>query len=96
MKKKINVPMLLLNITAVVIILAGVGFGIHSFINDVSFTVLGTQIHGGIFAGVIAFLGIRYLISARKLMAEVQKTGRGFSWSNFRKDRQDKFIKADK
>ncbi|MFA7673048.1 MAG: hypothetical protein WCY62_04260 [Clostridia bacterium] len=96
MKKKICLPMVFLNITALVIILAGVAFGIHSLVNDVSFTVLGTQIHGAVFAGVIAFLGIRYLISALKLMAEVKKTGKGFSWSNFKKDRQDKFIKAEK
>ena len=96
MKKNINFPMLLLNIIAFMIILAGVAFGMHSLVNNVSFTVLGTQIHGGVFAGVIAFLGIRYLISSVKLTAEVKKTGKGFSWSNFRKDRRDKFIKADK
>ena len=37
------------------------------------------------FGAVVAFLGIRYLLSVRKLKGDVYKTTSQFSWSNFKK-----------
>lgn len=72
-------------ITSTLIILSGASLMIYSFINNVYFTVLTSQIHGAVFGTVIAFLGARYFLSVQKLKSEVYKTTSRFSWQNFRK-----------
>lgn len=71
-------------ITSLFIILLGVVFSIYSVIDNTSFTVMGSQIHGAVFGAVIAFLGVRYLLSVQRLKAEVYKGTSRFSWSHFR------------
>lgn len=61
----------------------GLGFGVYALINNISFTVMRSQIPGAVFAAVVAFLGIRYLIATIKLARKIR--GREFAWRNFRK-----------
>lgn len=72
---------------SIAIILSGIIFGILSLINNINFTVLSSQVHGGVFALVVAFLGIRYFLSINKLKKEVYKTSSKFSWSNFKRNK---------
>ena len=67
---------------SVLIILSGVFFVAYSIIFDVWLNVLSTKVHGVIFGLVVAFLGIRYFLSVRRLKPEVYKTEAKFSWSN--------------
>ena len=83
--KAISIMALL--ITSILIILLGACFSVYSIVNNVSFTVLSSQIHGSIFGLIITFLGARYFLSVQKLKAEVYKTTSKFSWSNFKKDK---------
>jgi len=71
-------------ITSLFIILLGVVFSIYSVIDNISFTVMSSQIHGAVFGVVIAFLGARYLLSVQRLKTEVYKGTSRFSWSNFK------------
>lgn len=70
---------------SVAIVILGASFSIYSVMNDVSFLVLSSQIHGAVFGLVIAFLGVRYVLSVRRLKNEVFKADCAFSWSNFKK-----------
>ena len=74
-----------LYVAACAIILLGLVFGVYCVLNQVMLPVLATQIPGFVFGMVIAFLGIRYLLSIEKLKAEVFKPTSHFSWSNFKK-----------
>lgn len=91
-KKKVA-AILILSITAVIIILLGVSFSIYSLINNVSFTVLNSNVHGAVFGAVSIFLGIRYFLSVLKLKAEVYKASSKFSWSNFKKTKKQLSVK---
>ena len=84
-KKKMSIMALL--ITSILIILLGAYFSVFSLVNNVSFNVLSSRIHGSIFGVVITFLGMRYFLSVQKLKAEVYKTTSKFSWSNFKKEK---------
>ncbi|MHB1484989.1 MAG: hypothetical protein ACYCYI_10030 [Saccharofermentanales bacterium] len=77
-------PIIALFTTAILIILLGTVLSVYSLINNISFTVLSSQIHGAIWGVVIIFLGARYLFSVKKLKAEVYKSTSRFSWENFR------------
>jgi len=79
------VSIMLLFITSILIIVLGVSFSIFSVVNNISFRVLSSQVHGAIFGLVIIFLGVRYFLSVRKLKSEVYKTTSKFSWNNFKK-----------
>ena len=72
---------------AVAFMIASIGtaFTAYSLLNQVELTVLQQKVPGAAFGAVIAFLGIRYLLSVRKLKGEVYKTTSQFSWSNFKK-----------
>ena len=72
------------------ITLIGLSFGVYSLVNNISIPVLTSQIPGVVFGVVIAFLGVRYFLSVRKLKAEVYKSTSTFSWSNFRKVKKSK------
>lgn len=67
------------------IVILGVSFSVYSMMNDVSFLVLSSQIHGAVFGLVIVFLGVRYVLSVRKLKEKVYKADSMFSWSNFKR-----------
>jgi len=83
-RKKV-ISIMLLFVTSLLIILVGAFFSVFSVLNNISFTVLSSQIHGAIFGLVIIFLGFRYFLSVRKLKIEVYKTASRFSWDNFKK-----------
>ena len=72
------------------ITLVGLSFGVYSLVNNISIPVLTSQIPGVVFGVVIAFLGVRYYLSVRKLKAQVYKSTSTFSWSNFRKVKKSK------
>ena len=88
--KEKRLAILTLYTVSVVIILIGAAFGIFSYVNDIRFTVLSSQIPGVVFGVVILFLGVRYFLSVSKLKAEVYKSTANFSWSNFRKGKKSK------
>jgi len=77
----------MLFITAIAIILLGAAFSVYSIVNNISFTVMSSQIHGMVFGAVIVFLGVRYLLSVQRLKAEVYKGTSRFSWSNFKTEK---------
>ena len=72
------------------ITLIGLSFGVYSLVNNISIPVLTSQIPGVVFGVVIAFLGVRYFLSVRKLKTQVYKSTTTFSWSNFRKIKKSK------
>ncbi|SMC78891.1 hypothetical protein [Papillibacter cinnamivorans] len=65
----------------------GAYLAVYSLAHQVSFLVMGSQIHGAVFGAVIAFLGARYFLAVRKLKEEVYRPTSRFSWDNFRKGR---------
>ena len=71
---------------AIVITCAGVALGVISQIYGSEFAVFSSRIPGLCFGAIIAFLGVRYLLSVRRLQQQM-KTSDGFSWSNFKKAR---------
>ena len=75
---------IILFVTSIGIILLGAAFSVYSIVNNVSFSVMSSQIHGMVFGAVIVFLGVRYLLSVQRLKAEVYKGTSRFSWSNFK------------
>ena len=83
-EKSKAVSVVILYLMAVIIVILGVAFIAYSFIYDVHFTVLTSSIHGAVFGTVVAFLGIRYFLSVRKLKDEVYKSSSKFSLSNFK------------
>ena len=78
----------LLYATTIIIVLLGVSFIVYSMINDVSFKVINSTVHGAVFGLVVAYLGARYFLSVTKLKAELYKTTSQFSWSNFKKEKK--------
>lgn len=88
-KEKI-LPIITLYIVSIAIILIGTAFSVYSLVNGITLPVLSNQIPGAVFGAVIIFLGIRYLISVRRLQTEVYKSTSSFSWSNFKKEKKAK------
>jgi len=76
-----------LYITSILIILIGVSYGIYSVVNNISLTVMSSQIPGAVFGVVVLFLGLRYFLSVKKLKATVYESTSTFSWSNFKKSK---------
>ena len=70
---------------AVLITIMGTAFAAYSIVNNVEFPVMQTTVPGAVFGAVIAFLGVRYLLSVKKLKGEVYKNTSRFSWRNFKK-----------
>ena len=94
--KKKTIAIVALFAVSIIIIAMGASFSVISLINNVSFKVLNSSVHGAVFGVVIAFLGVRYFLSVRKLKQEVYKKTSKFSWNNFKKDKTHKnFSKAD-
>lgn len=73
-----------LGFVATTLIFMGVSILVLSLINDVSFTVMGSSIHGSLWGVVIAFLGIRYFMSVLKLKQRVYQSASTFSIENFK------------
>ncbi len=90
-KSKVT-AIVLLTIISIVIIFSGAVFSVFSLMYDIHFPVLGSQIPGVIFGVVVAFLGVRYYLSVRKLKIELYKTTSRFSWSNFKKEKGPKTV----
>jgi hypothetical protein len=80
-------PIALLFVLAVLILVGGAAFGVYCALEDFRFAVLGSEIPGYVFGIVLMFLGVRYLLSVRKLRTEVYKDTSRFSWENFRSDK---------
>ena len=78
----------LLYATTIIIVLLGVFFIVYSIVNNVSFKVINSSVHGGVFGLVVAYLGARYFLSVSKLKAELYKSTSRFSWSNFKKEKK--------
>lgn len=78
------VAVTVLFVLSILIMIAGIILCVLSFVNHLSFQVMGSQIHGAVFGGVVVFLGFRYFLSVGKLREEVYKTTSRFSWSNFK------------
>ena len=72
--------------TSIIIMLLGVVFSVFSAVNDISFQVLTSTIHGSIFGLLAVYLGVRYFLSVKKLKMEVYKNTSSFSWKNFKKE----------
>lgn len=79
---------------SIAITLSGVFFGVYSFIHNITFRVINTNVPGVIFGAVVLYLGIRYFMNVLKLRKEVYGTDAGFSWSNFKLE--NLFPKKDK
>ena len=88
-KEKV-LPIITLYVVSIVIIIIGTAFSIYSLVNGITLPVMSNQIPGAVFGAVVIFLGIRYLLSVRKLQAEVYKSTAIFSWSNFKKEKKAK------
>ncbi len=88
-KEKI-IPIITLYVISGGIILIGAAFSVFSLINNISLPVLTSQVPGAVFGAVMIFLGIRYLLSVKKLKDEVFKSASAFSWGNFKKAEKPK------
>lgn len=80
------VAIVVLYVVASAITLAGVYFGALCLLGGVTIGVLGSQVPAALIGAVIAFLGVRYLITVGRLRNELNDSGATFSWSNFRHD----------
>ncbi|AEY65048.1 hypothetical protein [Clostridium sp. BNL1100] len=69
------------------ICLSGIFFIFYSWINDITFKVINTNVSGILFGVAVVYLGFRYLLSVLKLKKELYKETSVFSWSNFRKQK---------
>ncbi len=87
-KKKVLISILF--VVALAICASGVFFSVYSYVNQISFQVLNTQIPGIIFGIAVLYLGIRYFISLMNLRKEVFKPTSRFSWDNFKKTKHTK------
>ncbi len=68
---------------AALIVVLGLGFAAYSVIFHVNYTVFGSEIPGFVFAAFVAFLGVRYFLSVRKMSKSLPDSQR-FCWSNFK------------
>lgn len=69
---------------SVLIMAAGLAFGVYSWVTHVIFTVFGAEIPGFVFAAFVVFLGVRYFKSVQKLSKKLAGTSQKFSWNNFK------------
>lgn len=69
---------------SILIILLGLAFGVYSYMNNVSYTVLNADIPGFVFAAIVVFLGVRYFISVLKMNKRLKNTKDHFNWNNFK------------
>ena len=82
LSKRLSIAVL--GFVAFALMCMGVSILVLSLVNDVSFTVMGSSIHGSLWGVVIAFLGIRYFMSVLKLKQRVYQSASKFSMRNFK------------
>ncbi len=75
---------------ASLITISGAAFGVYSFVNNISFSLMNTEIPGFIFALVAVFLGVRYLLATAKFAKKLANESGSFSWSNFKNTKSRK------
>ncbi len=78
---------IVLTVLSTGICVSGIFFIFYSWINDITFKVINTNVPGILFGLVVAYLGLRYLLSVLKLKKELYKESSVFSWSNFKKQK---------
>ena len=83
-----TMPIVGLLIIALFITVMGAGFGVYSVINNVYFSLMGTQFPAVLLAAVVTFLGVRYVVATFKLRRKIQ--GKEFSWSNFKRTAKER------
>lgn len=91
-KQKV-VMIYMLFVMTVIIMLLGISFSIFSLINNVSFKVINSSVHGAIFGILVTYLGAKYFISVTKLKTEIFNSTSNFSWENFKRIKNSKKIK---
>lgn len=67
---------------AVLITASGLFFGVYCFMYGISYTVLNTQVSGGLFGLVAAFLGGRYCVSTYRLSKRLAEGNQPFRWNH--------------
>lgn len=82
-KKKVVIAVL--SVVGGLLCASGVFFTVYSYINNISFQVINTQIPGMIFGVAVIYLGARNLMSLTNLKKELYKPTSRFSWDNFKK-----------
>lgn len=87
-RKKVLITILL--IFALAICASGVFFTVYSYVNQINFTVINTQVSGIVFGLAVMYLGIRYTVSLADLRKELYKPTSRFSWDNFKKSKSKK------
>ena len=78
-------------VTTIIIMLLGFGFSVYSVVNNVSFQIINSSIHGAVFGMMVIYLGFRYFLSVKKLRGELYKASSKFSWANFKKEKKKKY-----
>jgi len=81
-KKKVAIAVL--SVVGGMLCASGVFFTVYSYINNISFQVINTQISGMIFGVAVIYLGARNLMSLANLKKELYKPTSRFSWENFK------------
>lgn len=76
-----------LSVATIIIMFSGLFFGAFSVMNDITFRILSSDIHGVIFGLLVFYLGIRYYFLVQKLKVEIYKSTSQFSWKNFKKEK---------
>ncbi len=74
-----------LYLASAAIMALGFSFGVYCVWNDIKFQLLTSHVPGVVFGAAVLFLGVRYVLSVRRLKKEVYKPTSKFSWRNFRK-----------
>ena len=90
MDSKKKVLLFILFVFALAICASGVFFSVYSYVNQINFKVLNTQISGIVFGLAVLYLGIRYTVSLSDLRKELYKPTSRFSWDNFKKQNAKK------
>jgi hypothetical protein len=65
--------------TSIAITVSGAFFSVYSYINQISFKVINTNVSGILFGLVVVYLGARYFLSIRKLREELSAPDASFS-----------------
>ena len=69
---------------------SGAFFCVYSYLKNVSFKVLNTNVPGLVFGVVVIYFGVRSILSVNKLRPELLRDDARFSWSNFKKQKPAK------
>lgn len=78
------------------ITLSGTFFMIYSYLNGVYFKVMNSNVPGIVFGLIVAYFGVRSILSVNKLRPQLYKDDVRFSWDNFKKQKTVKKQKTSK